>query len=269
MNIFDYNDYKKCLRDHLAAKPSKGRGEYARIAKHLGVHSSLISQVMSGNKDFTPEQLQEITGYLGFSEAECEHLLFLLERDRAGTKKLKDYWQKKIDEVRKSAQLLATRLPKESVLSEKDRSIFYSSWIYSAVRIFTSVDDGKTLDEICLRFEISRERAMNILKFLSDGGLVTSEGGVFRVGPQVTHLGFGSPFLVKHHTNWRLQSIKCAENLTEGELMFTGPLTIGRSDFKQVKEEITQLIRSVSKRVKETTPEDIACLNVDWFWLKK
>jgi uncharacterized protein (TIGR02147 family) len=269
MSFFELSDYKKILKNFLKKRPGGGRGEYAKIARHLKVHSSLVSQVLAGEKNFSPEQLQQVTAYLGMNELESEFSLFLLERERAGTKQYKDYWQKKIEETRKRSLNLSERVAKDVVLTDAQRAVFYSSWIYSAVRIFTSLGNGATTEQICDHLALPRKTALEVLAFLVEARLVIQEGGLYKTGPQRTHLEFGSPFLVRHHTNWRLRSIAQADFLSREELMFTGPLTISRADFAHIREELTHMIQSVSERVKHTSPEDIACLNIDWIWLRK
>jgi hypothetical protein len=40
----------------MHAMPKSGRGEYLKIAKHLAIHTSTLSQVLSGLKHFTLDQ---------------------------------------------------------------------------------------------------------------------------------------------------------------------------------------------------------------------
>jgi len=45
--------------------------------------------------------------------------------------------------------------------------------------------------------------------------------------------------------------------------MFTAPISISRKDFEKVKNMILELIEDISKVVKKTDPEVVACLNFD------
>jgi uncharacterized protein (TIGR02147 family) len=90
MAVFKYNNYKTYLRDLILAKGSAGRGEYRRLADYLGVHPTLISQILSGDKDFSPEQILKVAKFYGLGKTENRYLVILVEIERAGSKDLKD-----------------------------------------------------------------------------------------------------------------------------------------------------------------------------------
>jgi hypothetical protein len=48
-------------------------------------------------------------------------------------------------------------------------------------------------------------------------------------------------------------------------LNFTAPLSLSRKDFEKVREDIMGLIQNLYKVVKVTDPEDIYCINIDFF----
>jgi hypothetical protein len=155
-------------------------------------------------------------------------------------------------------------------LSEVERSIFYSSWLYSAVRLFTSVsEEGKTVDEITAKFLQPRQRIVSILGFLVSAGLVVQEKDRYRIGPLRTFVEQGSPHLARHHANWRSKAIQKSDHVSEKELMFTSPVSLSRADFEKIREQIAELLKSVSTTVKASPAEDIACLNVDFFWVER
>ena len=118
MNIFEYLDYKLFLRDTIASFPRKGHGQTLRIAEHLGVHPTLVSQVLNGSRDFSPEQIYKLCSYLGLQQLETDFLLLLLQYERAGTSEFKKYYKAKIEEIKKSSLNISKRLEKERQLTE-------------------------------------------------------------------------------------------------------------------------------------------------------
>ena len=52
MTIFEFLDYKAFLKKFLRTRKTLGRGSMARLAEHINVHPTFISQVISGSKDF-------------------------------------------------------------------------------------------------------------------------------------------------------------------------------------------------------------------------
>ena len=85
---------------------------------------------------------------------------------------------------------------------------------------------------------------------------------------QSTHLEKGSPHLSRFQKDWRLIAIEHAQKLSEDELMFTGPVTLSKSDFLKLREQLVQNIKDFLKVVHPSEAEEIACLNIDWFWVK-
>lgn len=269
MNIFEYSHYKRYLRDVIASFPKKGHGQVIRIAEHLSVHPTLVSQVLNGDRDFSPEQVHRLCGYLGLQQMETDYLILLLQEERAGNADFKQYYKSKIEELKKNSLNIAGRLAKVRTLSDLERSIFYSSWIYLATWLLTSVHEGQKLDAIASRLELSRAQAAEILQFLKNAQLCVEEDGVFKMRSQHLHLEFGSPFLGRHHANWRVKSLQRIDDLEQEELMFTSPFSISKKDFLRIREEIVQLIKSTSSVMRDSPAEEIACLNLDLFWIKR
>jgi len=268
MSVLNHVSYKRYLEEYMAQLPKEGRGEINRMAAAMGVHPTLVSQVLRGDKDFSIEQAHKLCHHLGLLKLEKDYFLLLVQHERAGSRDLKQYYQEKIEELKTRSLDLKERISHHRSLTDQERAVFYSSWIYSAVRLFTSIGTGQTLAATAERFELSPGEAAEILGFLNESGLVSEEAGVYQMQTAHTHLEIGSPFLPRHHVNWRLQAIQRCERLTSDELMFTSPFSISREDFLKIREQIVSLVNSTSKVIRESPAEEIACLNVDLVWLK-
>ena len=269
MSIFEYSDYKRYLQETLASFPKKGYGQTLRVAEHLGVHPTLVSQILNGERDFSTEQIHKLTSYLGLQSVEADYLILLLQYERSGTIELKKYYKNKIDEIKKSSLSIAKRLSQERNLGDLERSVFYSSWIYLAVWLYLSVDEGQTIENVAQRLFMSRSHVAEILHFLKEVQLCSEENGVYKMQAKHVHLEFGSAFLARHHANWRVKSLQRIDDLTAEEMMFTSPFSISKKDFLRIREEIMKLIKSTSDIIKDSPAEEIACMNFDLFWIKK
>ena len=64
MGIFEYNDYKLFVRNRIREMARAGRGQYQKMALHLRVHPTLVSQIFRGVRDLTPEQASEVAVFL-------------------------------------------------------------------------------------------------------------------------------------------------------------------------------------------------------------
>ena len=268
MSLFEHTEYRHYLRSYIKKLPLHGRGELTKIAQHLGVNTTWISQIMSGSQNLNQEQSHSLSLYLGHNELEMDYFSLLVQIDRASTSALKDYLKKKLTQLRNESLKISKRLSFEKKLSEQERAIFYSSWIYSAVHIFTSLHEkGVTLDEVSKRFNLGKSKIAEVLQFLVSAGIITEKSAKYQVGVKSTFVEQGSPHLLKHHSSWRLRAIQKSEKLAETELMVTGQYSLSRRDFLHVREKFTEIIKSINQTVSETNPEEIVCFNLDWFWL--
>ncbi|MFN3697715.1 MAG: TIGR02147 family protein [Pseudobdellovibrio sp.] len=268
MLIFDRDNYKQILKDFIQNQPRKGHGLVKAIGEYIGVDPSLVSQVLSGSKDFTEEQALQITSFVGFNEIESEYFLTLVKIERAGTKLLKDHYKKRKDQLKIASLDLKKRLNQDRILTDYEKSVFYSSYIYSAIRLSTSISNGKTISELSKRFDLSIEKTTEVINFLLNTNLITEKNGKYILGTQHTHLDRGSPFLNRHHHNWRVKALDKTNSITDQELQFTGPVSISNADFQVVRELLVEVISKSMSKVKASSPDDVACLLIDWFWLK-
>jgi uncharacterized protein (TIGR02147 family) len=266
--IFNFNNYKAFLKDYIHSLPQKGRGQVNKIAQHLEVNSTLVSQVLGDHKDFSYEQGFALCEYLGLKDAETDYFMLLLQFEKAGTAKLKGHLRAKIHSAQEKSKEIKNRVNVDRTLTDQERAVFYSSWLYSAIRLYCSLGNGKSIDEISDRFLLGREKVSEMLQFLTEAGLCSQEKSLYKMGAQKTHLAQGSPFLARHYSNWRFKAIQRSENIDKIELMYSAPFSVSKKDFEALREEIMKLIQTLQSTVSETTPEDIACINLDLFWIK-
>lgn len=270
MSAFKYSSFGPYFQAYLKQLPGKGRGELSKIARHLGVSTTLVSQICAGKKSFTSEQTIHLVRYLALSPLEGDYVMALVQLDRAGNRELQNYWKAKIDEIKRQALKVANRVQVDRQLTDAERTTFYSSPIYAAISLYSSTSErGKTRDEIAARFDLSRARASKIIQFLLETGLCKEVDGRIQMGIQKTHAEQGSPHLLRHLTNWRLKAVHQGEELTEQELMYSAPVSLSRSDFEDLREQMVQFIQKFLKQVHASPADEIACFNLDFFWIKK
>lgn len=265
MVIFEFSDYRRFLREWIAARPGRGRGEMNRIAKYIGVHPSLMSQVLGDTKNLSLEQTQLLGEYLQLTARETDYLILLAQVQRAGSAKLKAYFKSKLEQQRSASLDLSKRVRQDKELSDQEKAVFYSHWTYAAVWLATSLTPTLSPEEIAARFRISREKCMEILAFLTETRLCVIEEGHYKMGPQSIHLERDSVFLSRHHTNWRLRAIEASDRISQEELMYTAPISISCSDFKKIRSRLTEVIKEITDIAIDSQAEEVACFHLDFF----
>lgn len=267
MSIFNYDEYKSYFHNLIRSKGAAGRGEYRRLADVLGVHPTMISQILSGDKDFTLEQIVTLAKHYGLGKLEVKYIILLVEIARAGSVDLKQQLIEIKEELRKKSLQLSNRVQISKDLTDSQKATFYSSWVYSAIQIATSLERAINFDFLCQRFNLSPERVREVLDFLKESGLVVEQNGILKPGVKSTHVPKGSPFLIKHHANWRIKALEKSEVLSDEELMYSVNISLSRKDFKNLRGQMVEFIQNFLKTVHASPAEEIAQLNLDFFWL--
>ena len=208
-----------------------------------------------------------VTQYIGLAELETEYFLNLVQINRAGSKALREHYQRRREQIKQTSLNVKEHIPKARELSDYEKSVFYSSYIYSAIRLSTSIGKGLSLNEIIDRFDLPRERVIKILQFLLSTNLCREQDGRYVMGEQMTHIDRSSPLLLRHHHNWRVKALERSENLSDEELQFTGPVSLSAQDFKLIRAQLVAIINQSLETVKKSEATNVACLLIDWFWI--
>lgn len=267
MELFDHKNYKEFVRAWVESRPGGGRGLFRKIAEHLKVSSVLVSQIFRGERDLSLEQAYALSSFLELSELQARYFLLLVEHARAGTFGLKAHYEKQLEEIRALSRNLKHRLPPDKQLSIEEAAVFYSHWLYSAVRVATSIEGLQDAASLAKYFRLPKSRIQSALDFLVQNGLCAHEGHRYQMGARSTHLPLGSPLLPKMHANWRLKGMEEMSDIGDGELFYSSSVSLGKEDIPLVRKMVVEMIENFSKRVKDAPCETVACLNIDWFEL--
>ncbi|MGZ3706002.1 MAG: DUF4423 domain-containing protein, partial [Bdellovibrionota bacterium] len=199
------------------------------------------------------------------SPHEREYFFALLQIERAGTAKLRKYWQEKRAAILKEREGVKSRVGEHHELTDEERAIFYSSWIYVAVFVATDIGGGQTLEQIAERFALPRQRAAEVLDFLVRTGVCLRMGSLYRMGKSVVYLTNESPLVVKHHTNWRLRALQKMDTREPTELFYTSPMSMARADVARVRELLAKAIEESLAICRDSKSEEVVNLNIDFF----
>jgi uncharacterized protein (TIGR02147 family) len=265
VSLFEYTNYKKFVLDWLKSQPQKGRGFFTAVAERLGTSNAAVSQVFRDSRQLNLEQATEICEMLHFSDTETFYFLLLVEYARAGSVKLQKRLLAKIKSEQALQQQLINRVPKDVVLSSEVKSIYYSSWLYTGLRNLIATDEFQNLEELSVRLKINQSKLQKIIQFLLDHQLLVIKNNKLEVGPQKTHLESGSPFVTKHHQNWRIKSMEAMQNSLETDLFYSAPMSLSIEVAEQIRQQLPEFIKQIIDQVGPSKSETVRCLNIDWF----
>ena len=267
-SIFNYTDYKVYLKEWIATPPRRPHGERTRLAQSLGCQSAYMSQVLGGNAHLSLEQAERCTQYIGLPPLEADYFIQLVSENRAGSVSLKKYFQKKLKAISQKQSQLKDKLKFTQKLSFENQALYYSSWHFIIVHMILSLPEYEKdpLQKISKDLGISRTLVAEAITALLEMGLIKKENNSFKTGPTSLFLGTDSPFLKKHHLNWRVQAIRSLDLPKEADLHYSSVITCARSDLEKIRATLVDAIERVRTIVKDSSPnEKTVCYCLDFF----
>lgn len=246
-------------------RPKKGRGEIRKIEAHLGIHSTFVSHILKGDKNFSEEQALHLSEYLCLEEIEIDYFLELVRFSRAGSYKLQSRIETNLKKLREEALKIKRIVGSSKTLSSEQAAIFYSEWYYSATRLLCDLPLVNTDLDIAKILKLEINMVQKILEFLIKNGLVSQVEDRLSLGPSKTHLDRDSELLPVMQKNWRIKGMEQRYQKQEETLFFTAPFTCSKKDQKKIRLKFLELIKDLNTRVENSPSEKLLCLNIDLF----
>lgn len=269
MMIFSFLNYKEYIRSKINEQ-KQSRGYQQILAEHAGCQKSFFSQMLNSDKiHLSAEQGMALADYWHLSSEETSFWLDLISYQRAGSKKLQQYLERKIQSAKKSNNEVTNKFHRPSISHDHRDTMYYSSWLWAAVHVATSSEYLQTADSIAKHLKVSKAIVEEILISLNEMGLVKKKSSEkWQFNDSNIHLPPASPLTSLNHANWRGVALSKIMQPREDNLHFSSVFTISKKDFFSLKEQITHLLVSAKNIVAETeNPADLMSLNIDYFYL--
>mgnify|MGYP000953554804 FL=1 len=90
MSIYEYLDYTAFIKDWIKSQPKKGRGIASKMALSLRVSTTMISQVLNGDRQLSLELASDLADFIGLNTSEQDYFFLMIDFQRAGTQGLKN-----------------------------------------------------------------------------------------------------------------------------------------------------------------------------------
>lgn len=264
-------NYKKWVTWQLDHGDKGGRGARKLLAEFTGCQVSHVANVLNGDAHFSLEQAERVANFFELNESELEFFILLVQYNRSGSKELSAFFQRLIEghveKVRAARRDLKERVPIRKSIGYEEQAIYYSSWQYAAIHVLLSIPGNTTSEVLATKIPISRDRITKILEFLCQAGLAIYDAGQFKIGPQHLHLASDSPFIARHHINWRnfvSNQIEISGVLQKKSLHYSSVVTVGENDIDRVREILTRSLADSIELIKKSPEERGAVFNLDW-----
>ncbi len=268
INIFAYDDYKEFVLNRMKLYPNEGYGQFRKFAKALNMSTASVSLIFKGDRHLMEEKALEAALYFGLSGRKTDYFLLLVQYAVAGSAKLKKYYQEKIAQMREQQNKLANRVVTNLSLSEHDKAIYYSEWLYAAIRVCLALPNCQSVDAISQVLKVSPMRVSQALEFLVSVGIINEKQGTYHVNEVDFHLEPDSPYIMQRQLQWRIKAMRFMEEnrlYDHKGFFFTAPMSISKKSADEFHAKIIDLILSLKESVAKEKPEVLFNFNIDWF----
>ncbi len=265
ISIFDFSDYRKFVSAWLAQQPHKGRGFFTQLATKLSTSNAAVTQIFKGQREISQEHALELSEEFNFNQKELLYFLLLTDYSRTSSHKLKKVLSLQIQKIQAEQKDLVNKVEKDKVLTEEMKSVYYSSWVYTGLRNLIATGQYNSIHLLAERLKLPPKQINKAIDFLIQNQFLTFEKNKLISGPQKTHLESNSPFITKHHQNWRIKSLVEMEKYNEKDLFYTAPMSLSNELAEQIRGQLAEFIKNLVIEIGPSKSETVRCLNIDWF----
>lgn len=263
-NLYSFNTYKEFLKDLIKCNSEK-RGYQASLARAAGCQPSYISQVLSGKAELLLDHAAGISDFLGLNSAETDYLLTLVQLARATSLQLKSVLHKKLQILKEKQFELKEQIPNLKTTQSEIEGVYYSSWIWTAVHIATSINKYQTAESLSQRLGVPLHEIKEVLRKLEEFQYIRSQKETYFYHQGASHLPRESVMNEMNHLHWRARSIFDLQKKQNNSLNYTSVFSMAKTDSDNLRKALIQTINDSRQIIAPSQPEELYCFNIDFF----
>jgi len=264
LSIYNYKDFRLYLNQVLT-QVEPVYGVRSRLAKHLGCQSAYVSQILNGNTNPSLEQSHAISEFLGHSRKEKKYFLILVQKARAATRSLREFFGEDIRELQRQNQTVRQRLKTDKSVRDRDAATYYGNWHYAAIHSLCSIPEFQNLKNLSNRLRLSSSNVLRYLNFLIDRGYVRQQAGRYIASRKRVHLDGNSSFINQHHANWRHKATESLYHSQPDTVHFSGIYVLSVEDYGRIQRLLLESISKIDAIVEPSNEETAAGIAIDLF----
>lgn len=262
-SLFEYLDYRQYLIDILEEQSKTVKASKTRLAAALNCQLPFISQVLSGEKDLSLEQIQKLSEHFDFSEEEANYMIDLLSYCRAGTEALKSIFLNRLKKGKLEHDQKVMELKESQVLTLEDQVQYYSSWHYPALHVATTIPELQSIDALKQYFKLTDVEVETVLGFLLRKGIVKNTEGRIQAEQKRIYVDGRQPIVTHHHAIWRNKILHDLKKQKDEDIHFTLCFSATEDDFKLLRERLLQVIAENIKTIRASKEEKLGLFCID------
>ena len=263
-NIYEFDSYKTYLKQLISEHIEK-RGFQASLARAAGCQPSYISQALSGKAELLVDHAAGISEFVGLNQAETEYFITLVQFARATSPILKKIMKTKLQTLKEKQFELVEQIQGLKKTKQEIEGSYYSSWMWTAIHIITSIPQYQTPQNIAERLSLPLIQVKEILQVLQTYGFIQENNNNWVYTKGASHLPRESSMNELNHTHWRLRSISNIQKQIPDDLHYTSVFSMSLEDTEKLRKFLIETIAGSRGIIGPSQSEDIFCMNLDFF----
>ena len=264
VSLYSTSSSAKYLRERLESQGLKS-GLKIRAAQALGVHTTYISQLISGKAALSLDQAEKISRFFGHNGEEAEFLVCFLIWERATDPALKKRYAEKLEIQRRQSVNIKAALGDKHEVEMRAREMYYSSELYTLAYVLASIPRFQSRRQIAEQLGVPARTADRIIDELLELKILKEVRGRIIAGPTHIHLGNESSQIVRHHTNWRLSTVQHLARRGSDDLHYSLAFSCSQEDARRIRESLIKHLRSLEKTIINSKEESAFVYCFDFF----
>ena len=271
IDIFDYSDYRKFLRDFQQSKSTLNSAfSYRYFAQKAGINSSsFYPQIIKGARNLTKNTILKTCVAFGLSDQEAEYFENLVFFNQAKTIKEKNHFFEKLIEKQ--------RLRNVKKLKEEQYD-YFSEWHHCIIRELVPMigfkDDYTALAKM-VHPQLTAKQAKDSVALLLDLGFLKKKGNTFVQSEPLLATDSNTDFKVHQIMSFQIRVLKLAMesyDRWQAKERLTSATTFSISE--KTFDQFVEILRECRTRLMKLTasdnnPERVYMLSMNLFPMTK
>lgn len=264
MKIYESQNYRDYLKLRFDEQGHRS-GMRADAARALAIHTTYLSQILSGKADLSTEQAELMNDFLRHDEDEAEYFALLVCRDRARSSKARQRFQTLLA-TKRAQKLTPSKVVRPSTgISASDTARFHSSHLYAAIHVLCSIPAFQTKLALSQALRVHPAELDEKLDFLVGCGILKLKGTHYSAGPSHVHLPATDPLIKNLHSNWRLFSIQSMDSAGTNDMHYSACVSLSREDAERVKVSLLENLKKNQDVIAKSPEETAYVYSFDFF----
>lgn len=262
--LYSYSSYREFLKSRLPSS-GEGRGTRAKLAAHLSCQPSFISLVLSAKAHLNEDMAFAAGEYLKLTPEELQFFLLLFHFEKAGSHKLRFYYQEQIHRIRQKRTEVRSHVEADLEIDFTKQMRFFSEWLYIAIFTAVQIPELREEKKLADKLHLSEGIVRKSVEWMIEQGFLKRERNHLSPTSQRIHLAGDSPFIDQHHRNWRNEAVRSLNRKTDSNLHYSGALSMSQADYFRVRELLLQGISNIESILKPSKDEELVGIGLDLF----